>query len=160
MNWADSEPWTSKLNRLTAAIDKACDAGYKVALVGASAGGAAAIHAFALRRENISAVVLIAGKIHHPETIGKRVRSEDPAFIEAAYNCESALFKLGEDDRHKIQSRFTPRDNVVPVGDSIIEGAHNKKLHSVGHAITIALQITIGAPGIIRFIKSQAIKKP
>jgi dienelactone hydrolase len=156
MNWADDEPWSEKLSRLINAIDSARGEGYDVALVGASAGGAAVMNAYAVRKEKICAVILISGKVLHPETIGKRVRKENPAFVTAAEECQIALATLKEKDLSRVQSRFALSDHIVPERDSRLLGAENQRVLSGGHAFTITTQLLFGAPGFIRFIKRQA----
>ena len=66
VNWTDDEPWAGKLQRLLDRIDELHAQGRAVALVGASAGAAAAINAFTARKAVITGVVCIAGKVNHP----------------------------------------------------------------------------------------------
>jgi pimeloyl-ACP methyl ester carboxylesterase len=127
--------------------------GKPVALVGASAGAAAVITAYAARRESVVGCVLICGKVNRPEAIGERYRIGAPAFVTCAYACQQALTILSEQERSRIVSRYALVDEIVARQDSYIPGAHNQRLPSIGHAITIALQITVGAPGFLRFLK-------
>ena len=153
MNWADGEAWSSKYERLLDRIDRLTSADRKVALVGASAGGAAAINAFADRRGRIAGVVLISGKIQRPEAIGQKIRQQNPAFAAAADACPAALKRLDSDARSRIQSRFALFDETVWIRDSMVDGADNVRVFTVGHALTIGLQLVFGAGGFIRFVK-------
>lgn len=160
MNWADKEPWEPKFTRLLDRIDALDQAGEAIGLVGASAGAAAAINAFAARKDKIVGVVLIAGKVNRPEAIGERYRREDPAFVTAAYDCEKALVTLDAADRRRILSRYALADETVYKPDSRIPGARNRLAPSIEHAFTIATQITLGAPSFIYFLKRRQAQLP
>ncbi|HVX48424.1 MAG TPA: hypothetical protein VHA05_03655 [Candidatus Saccharimonadales bacterium] len=154
MDWADTRTWDSKFEAFLGRVDSLAAGGQKVALVGASAGASAAINAYAARQNRISGVVCIAGKINHPETIGKRYRRKNRSFIESAEQCAASLKSLSPNKRDKIMSRYGAYDELVPKRDSRIPGAHNRTVLSAGHGVTIALQIIFGAPFFIRFLKS------
>lgn len=154
INWTDREPWDDKLQRLLSRIDELTSQDKGVGLVGASAGAAAAINAFAARK-NLVGVVCIAGKVNHPETVGPSRFRFNPAFKGAIYGSEQALKKLGKAERGRILSRYALFDEVVRKADSKIEGARNRLVPTIEHGFTIAEQITLGAPGFIRFLKRQ-----
>lgn len=156
MNWAGKEAWQPKSERLLGAIDGAFAEGKTVGLVGASAGAAAVINAYAARKDKVVGCVLIAGKVNRPEAIGQRYRRDDPAFVTAAYNCAQALQTLGAQDRQRILSRYALADETVYKPDSRIPGAHNRMVPTIGHVVTIATQLIFGAPSFIRFLKKCA----
>jgi hypothetical protein len=160
VRWADKEPWESKLKRLLARIDDLRAQGKQVGLVGASAGASALINAYAARKDQLVGAVCIAGKINRPEIIGKRYRAENPAFITSAYNCKEALKTIEPAYRQRILSRYAVFDGVVYRKDSHVPGVHNRVSPTIGHIPTIALQITIGAPSFLRFLKRQAKNLP
>jgi pimeloyl-ACP methyl ester carboxylesterase len=153
MNWGDNVPWTSKLQNLLKRIDVLAAAGRPVALVAASAGASAAINAFAVRRETVTGVVCIAGKVNRPEVIGQRFRRHNPAFVESVQAAAESLQALQPADRRRILNRYAVLDTYVAKADSHIAGARNRRVPSIGHFITIATQISLGAPGFIRFLK-------
>ena len=155
MNWHDNEPWPKKLDKITARIDRLKSESKLVALVGASAGASAAINAYAARKDDVIGLVTIAGKINNPQSIGPRYRQNNPAFVESAYQCEQSLKKLNEADLKKVLCRYAVFDEVIARQDSVIQGAKNQMIPTLGHAITIAIQITLGAPSFIRFLKKQ-----
>jgi hypothetical protein len=157
MNWADSESWDDKLERLLSSIDDASAAGYDVGLVASSAGAGAAVNAFALRKDKIVGCVLIAGKVNSPQTIGGGYRRKNPAFVDSANAVTESLEKLNAYDRSRILSRYAVLDEIVRTKDSRVEGAHNHFVLSIGHFITIATQITFGAPSFLYFLKKQKI---
>jgi hypothetical protein len=154
MIWADGEAFEPKFKRLLGLIDECAKDG-SVSLVCASAGASAAIPAFAARKDVISGLVCIAGKIHHPGAIGGAYRSRNPAFVEGAHLVADALQELK--DRHgdilSIRSAFDP---IVPARDSILRGAHNRMTMVMGHAATIGTQLLFGAPRFLRFLKDRS----
>lgn len=159
MHWGDAEPWNAKLDRILARIDAAYADDYAVALVGASAGASAVITAYAARQTEVVGCVLIAGKVNRPEAIGEHYRKTAPRFVEAAYGVPDALASLPADTLKNISSRYAIFDNVVSRADSHISGARNTMLWTVGHAATIALQLTFGAPFFLHFLKLRAKRR-
>jgi len=153
MNWGDKEPWQPKFKRLLERIDELHAEGHAVALVGISAGASAAINAFAARKNLIVGVVCIAGKINRPETIHPIHNRKNPAFVTSVHDCQQALKNLGPTDRKRILSRFGIYDELVKPADSRIPGAGNHYAPAAFHAVTIAMQITLGAPSLLRFLK-------
>ncbi|HSX07144.1 MAG TPA: hypothetical protein VLG92_05490 [Candidatus Saccharimonadia bacterium] len=156
MRWADSEPWDVKQQRLLSKIDEHTLAGKQVALVGSSAGAAAVINAYTLRKSQLVGCVLIAGKVNNPNTIGEQYRQANPAFPTCAQACEKSLTHLSSADRKRILSRYALLDLVVPRKDSMIAGAQNRRLHTIGHGFTIGFQLVCGAPGFLHFLKRLA----
>lgn len=157
INWGDGEAFSPKLERLVALIDDEVAKGNSVALVSASAGAGAAINAFALRKEAITGVVCIAGKVNNPDNIGSNYSTGNPAFVESARQVQFSLDKLDFDtDRSRILSRYALFDPVVSRDDSVIAGAHNRTIWSIGHSVTIATQLIFGAPSFIGFLKRTA----
>lgn len=157
MPWTGTESFETKLARLLELIDDLSAKGHKVSLVGASAGAGAAINAFAARKDIITGIVCICGKINNPDAIGPRYRKRNPAFIESAMNVQFSLDKLDVDtDRPRILSRYASLDLIVPRADSIVLGGKNQTVYSVGHSTTIATQLVFGASSYLRFLKRLA----
>ena len=153
MMWADGEPFEPKFQRLLKLIDECAEDG-SVSLVCASAGASAAIPAFAARKDVISGVVCIAGKIHHPMAIGGAYRSRNPAFVEGAHTVGDALDEV-QDRLHNLLSIRSAFDPIVPARDSYLKGANNRVTIVMGHAATIGTQLLFGAPRFLRFLKAQ-----
>lgn len=156
MNWSDgSETFEQRLTALLNEVDLRLAKGYKVSLVAASAGATAAIHAYVVRLNEINAIVTIAGKINHPETVHRYHKKANPLFWEAVQQMPQVLVKLPSASRKRILSVRARHDPIVTAQDSILEGAYNKVSWTSGHSITILWQLFFGAPAIIRFIKQQ-----
>lgn len=157
MPWMDQKPFAAKLQQLLARIDELKQQGHIVSLVGASAGAGAAINAFAARPDVVCGVVCIAGKVNNPQSIGQNYRRLSPAFIESALQVQFSLDALDDGNlRRRIMSRFALFDPVVPREDSIVLGGINKTVPTIGHSITIAEQLAIGAPHYLRWLKQLA----
>jgi pimeloyl-ACP methyl ester carboxylesterase len=155
MLWADTKPFSGKLNAILKDIDNLKASGYKVSILGTSAGGGAAINAFAARPNSISKVICISGKINNPQSVDERRYKKNPAFKESMLMVEKSLASLKEEDKAKILSLRPLHDGVVPAKDTIIYGASNRLILSVGHILGILYGITIGSPRIVRYIKSK-----
>lgn len=155
-HWAVKEPWETKFERLLNRIDALRAEGKNVGLVGISAGASAAINAFAARQAEVVGVVLIAGKVNRPEAIDTYHNEANPAFVESANACQGALAKLDANARRRILSRYGLYDGRVAVADSVIPGAHNRRVLASAHAFIIASQTIFGAPSFIRFLKRRA----
>lgn len=156
MKWADDEKWEQKLGRLLARIDELVADGHQVALVGASAGAAAVVCAFVLRKDAIVGCVLVSGKVNRPQTIGDPFRRRSPRLVEAVEQSVAMLESLDISYKQKILSLYALADETVYKPDSHIEGARNKIVLSIGHLTTIAIQMTLGAPSFLGFLKRLA----
>jgi pimeloyl-ACP methyl ester carboxylesterase len=156
MNWADGQTWQSKYDRLLKRIEQLSAEGKAIGLVGASAGAGVVINAFADRKDKIVGCVLIAGKVNRPGSIGESYKRRNPAFVDSSAAAPASLNSLNSNDRARILSRYAIADEMVQKSDSFIDGAHNRRVPTMGHFFTIATQITFGAPSFIRFLKRQA----
>jgi pimeloyl-ACP methyl ester carboxylesterase len=153
MTWIDHEPFAPKLERILSLVDELAATG-EVSIVGVSAGGGAAINAYARRQNKVSRVVLVCGKVHHPETVSPAVYARNPAFKESAYLVEASLAQIDQTHRARILSIHPLADHSVPPSDTIISGAVESKVPTTGHIMSIAYTITLGSPRIARFIKT------
>lgn len=159
MRWSSDESWDRKKARVSAFADRYSAKHGTIGIVGVSAGASAALTIFAQRRSYVHGCVLIAAKGLHADGVGPEYRRKNPALYDAVRSSEQALDELQTADRARIQSRFALWDGVVPRADSIIPGARNRVVFSVGHALTIATQLLFGAPFFVRFLRIQLSKK-
>ena len=153
MRWSDKEPFAPKLERLLSLIDELFEDGDKVSLVGTSAGASAVLVAFAARMDKITGVVCICGKVNHPETISPSRFLVNPAFKESLAALQQALPKLGPQVRSRIMSIHPLMDGSVPPADTIIPGAREKLMPTIGHSFSIFIALTFGAYGIMNFLR-------
>ncbi len=101
-------------------------------------------------------MVLIAGKINHPETISRSLTQKNVAFGPAAQRASAALAKLSKGERARIMSRYNLFDPIVPAADIHVPGACNCVQPTMGHAFTIASQMFFAAAMFIRRLRNQA----
>jgi hypothetical protein len=154
MYWADGEAFELKLKRITDKIDALHAEGNKIGLVGSSAGAGAAINAFAARKEIVSGVVTICGKINHPEDIGPKYSGPNPAFVGSAFMVQKSLDQLSfKHERKRIQSRYAFIDPLVTTNDSRVTGGKNRMVPTIGHSTTIATQMIFAAPFFLHWLK-------
>ena len=153
LDWANDEPFESKLTRLVAKIDELAKDG-PVSLVGVSAGAGAVLNAYALR-PNIKSVVLICGKVQHPETINPSYFERNPAFKSSAFMVAGSLAKLSNLQRARIMSIRPLSDQTVPPNHTIVPGAVAKVVGSHGHIQSIYYTIIFKPKLIASFLKSQ-----
>lgn len=152
MKWADGEAWQPKFQRLLAFIDDLLEQGNDVALTGSSAGGVAVITAFAARRDQLVGAVFMAAKVNRPRFINPILLKRNPALKEGLLAASRALEDLEDHHRVRLLSRYG-FDPVIRKKDAHIAGAKNRRVPSSGHVLTIASQITLGAPSFIRFLR-------
>ena len=153
MQWGEDTPFEPKFNALLQTIDALNKEGYTVSLIGASAGASAALNAFASRKDILHRVVCVCGKINNLQAINESYFIKNPTFKGSVGKLEKSLSELNKTDRNRIQSIHPLFDNVVPIKDTKIKGAHEKTIPSIGHLLSISYAITVGSFGIVKFIK-------
>ena len=153
MQWLVAEPLETKLARLLTRIDSLHEQGYAVSLVGASAGASIIVHAFARRQDVVRRVVCICGKLQHPETIGAGTYRRNSAFGESLALLPQSLDMLDDAARKRVLSIRPLADASVPPADTIVPGFETATIPSYGHAVSIALGLTLFSPLAIGFIR-------
>lgn len=153
--WQDlNDTLDEKLARLTNLIDDYSDKGYQVSLLGISAGGSLALNGYSLRKYKVNSIAIISGRM--------REGSINPSLNKAAgkYTAFKESVRLAE----RIEARFTPKDRIrfittrglydgiVPPSTTVIEGATNIQLPTVGHMVSIFGAITLFRQPIINFL--------
>ena len=153
MRWNVNEPFETKLGRLLTRIDGLHTKGYRVSLVGVSAGASAVVNAFALRTDVVHRVVCICGKLQHPETIRTNTYQRNPGFKESMERLPESLAGVSETERQRILSIRPLADRSVPPEDTIISGAEAVTIPTQGHVLSIAMGITLFSPLVINFTR-------
>ncbi len=159
INWSADISWESRNEALLRHIDTLHAEGKTVALVGASAGGSAAIAAYGARKSSLVGVVTICGKLKNPSDIGPKYRNANPPLLAAVSASDATLKTLSAADKSRILTRRAVFDEVVTTkSDSMVDGAKNQVSPTIFHALTIGLQLIFGAPTFLRFLKRQTVK--
>lgn len=156
--WHDGQPFEPKFEKLLQQIDGHLHKGHNVSLVAASAGASAALNVFAARKNRIAGVVLLCGKVHHPENMHWSVFKKNKAFEDAMALLPVSLNRLSLQERGRIMSVHPLADESVPVADTRINGAVERTIPVVSHFVGIAYGLTLYAPFAMKFLKNQAKK--
>lgn len=156
VGWAKGQHFAPKLNALLAAIDDTYEHYGRVPLVASSAGASAVLNAFARRQDKVSSVSVLCAKIHNAQTISEEYQRANPAFMESLAMLPASLAALDTEALDRVQSIRPWQDSTVPPEDMIIEGAHMQRQHSVHHAGSIAIGLSLASGRIARFIRSHA----
>lgn len=152
VNWIDKEPFQSKLGRVLESIDKLAGQG-PVSLIGVSAGASLALAAYSARKNQISSVVFICGKLQNPEAVNESFFITNPAFRESVFSTTGNIKNLSDADKAKMLSIHAFIDTVIPVSNSKISGVKNKTIPAIGHVISIFLALALYAKSITKFMK-------
>jgi pimeloyl-ACP methyl ester carboxylesterase len=143
--WHKKEDFKTRIAELSKRIAELNSEGRRVVLVGYSAGASAAINALSANKEKVQRVILICGKIQNLDKINDQYFKLNPRFELSIELLKKSLPDLDAEQRAKVLSIRPIFDETVPVKDTIIQGAKNKRVFMVGHVPTIAycLSLTI-----------------
>ena len=156
IDWADGEPFESKLERTIKQIEELYGRYGKISLVGVSAGASLAINAYVEMRDAVSGVVFICGKLRNPEGVNERYFAGHPAFRKSVFAGGANVENLTKQDKAKMLTLRSLFDGLIPAHDSRIPGVKKKFIPMVTHAPTIFLAITIYKRIAVNFLKRRA----
>ena len=114
-----------------------------VYIVGASAGGMAAVQAMAARPKIVKKVVTICTPYQTLDGM------KNQRLIDSYKWVDDSLRRVGEN----ILSLYSSRDGVVPEFSSKPDGVKSKRISTSGHAQSIIAGLTIYSPVILRFFR-------
>lgn len=154
MKWGESEPWETKLERLQSLITQKSQEGYRVSLIGESAGASAVLPAFFRSNQKVHAVILLCGKSHHPETVSQSLFIKFPSLKDAVYESDSVVNQLSDAQKARIVNVHPLVDHVVPIADTKIAGVKNSRMPIIGHATSIIFANIFWTGPITRFIRT------
>ncbi len=151
IKWYDGGSYQDKLNLVLQAIDSGVKDGYKVTLVGESAGASLALNAAALA-STVSRVILVAGVNSSQLPISPHLKKRSASFAESASRVSESLKTM---DRTKIHTVRALWDPVVSPRFDAIKDAHPHVLFSIGHIPTIALCLSVFSWFIAKLVKQK-----
>lgn len=149
MNWQKGT-FAQKLLAVEDAIERAGDK--HVVLIGESAGGSMALHAYARHPRAVKRVVTLCGKNSHPETVGERYLQYSPAFKGSMDHLNESLSQLTARQMASVVSIHPLYDHIVPVRETLLPKCRRIRVPLVGHMAVIILLITLLSPIIVREI--------
>lgn len=147
MNWDTERELAPKEARLEEAIQQAKKQGFRVSLVGESAGSTVAISAAA---KHDLRLITICG-VNNPEMhIAPITQRRAPALKKALGQVKRSFETL---NLLKVHAITALSDGVVTPRNATIKGAHNHRLFSLGHGFTISLCLTLLSGYIVHLAK-------
>lgn len=159
IRWRDKNShFQSKLQRLVSLIDTLYESGNTVSLVGVSAGASAALNAFTERKEQVSRVVSVCGRLRTGREKGFRfyetLFARSPALESSVKQFEENERNLSMEDRRRIMTtRAKFADISAPKETSILDGSYNKEIPMAVHMPTIIVALKIFPKPITVFLK-------
>lgn len=153
MLWADGESFKLKQRRILNRIDELHEQGYKVSLVGTSAGGGAGLNVFALATDKLHTAVFICGTLGGAEYYSNDTYRKNPAFRESMQLVPGSLNKLDDNQKQRILAIQPLFDAIVQPRFAHMPGGKNRRMFTAGHVFSIGYAITLGMPKTVRFIK-------
>lgn len=126
--WNTENTFNPKLERLLKVIDGLTEQGHVVSLVGQSAGGSAAINAFANRPDKINGVVIVAGRLRSGENVSptlEKAAKKSKALEDSVLSFEKIEPNLTPEQRKRVMTITMLDDKVVPPSTVPIEEATN-----------------------------------
>ena len=114
-----------------------------------------AISVYSERRDKISKVVFICGKLNRLDNIQQKYFNKNPAYKKCVEHAKRSMPKLSNDDKKKMTSVYPIFDEVVTTKDARLAGTKQKKVLSFFHALSIFLAISLYKKSIIKLIKKE-----
>ncbi|MES2876639.1 MAG: alpha/beta hydrolase [Patescibacteria group bacterium] len=145
ITWYDGESLVSKLNRIEAAIERT-PADVNLVLIGESAGATLALHMATHAR--VDRVITLCGVARGNTPVSSYLRRRAPALNEGVNGLTDAY-------NTDVQSVRAVIDGVVGKKYSVVSGATEHVIWSIGHLTTIALCLTLYAPTVTAIAKKQ-----
>ncbi len=151
IKWYEQGSYEQKLQRVKDAARQGLKEGYRVSLVGESAGASLALNA-AAELPHIHKVIVIAGVNSSELPISPRYNTIAPAFVGSARRVSDALKIIDSNKIHTVRALWDP---VVSPRFNDIPRAKTHVIVSFGHLPTIVLCLTVLSGFIVRLATSK-----
>jgi len=158
--WQDSgDSYEVRLKQLVDKIDELSNNDNTiVSLLGLSGGGSVVFNAFCKRKDKISKVINVGGRlkngnIRFPESKSKN--DNNFLFKESVTQCEKNIGLLDVNDKNKILTVRPLWDEYAPVEFAMVDGVKNIQIVAVEHVLGILLSMTIYKKIIIDFLNGK-----
>ncbi|MNY14510.1 Alpha/beta hydrolase family protein [compost metagenome] len=153
VQWYGGGDLEARYAMVAAAVNRAQWRGCRVILVGESAGASLAINV-ASRCPDVDGLMTICGIANPRAEVSAAIRKKSPAFNQSLGWLKADIDEL---DTTKVCNLRAVIDPVVPRGSSVILGAKQRVIWSVGHIVTIALCLSLYG-GLVVYL-ARSIKK-
>lgn len=149
MQWYDGKDYDEKFARVETAIKDAQSKGYRVSLIGESAGASMAMNVFA-HDTSPRRMISLCGVNNSTIPISSHIYKRSLAFKKSVSLLDNSQNKAQVRRVVSVTGFFDPR---VSVEKNIIPGAKHIKVLSIGHLTTIILCLSLYSFVLIRAIK-------
>lgn len=160
LHWEEGDSIAPKLRTITNMIDTLVAQGYSVSLIGQSAGGSAALNAFYEKRDMVTGIVNITGRVRAGEGVTPTLDEAakySPAFKESVQLFEKEYEpKLTSHERKRIMTIKPFWDKRVPKSTVAIPGAINITLPLIEHSLSGSLIVTLYVGKMIDFLNKNS----
>jgi pimeloyl-ACP methyl ester carboxylesterase len=151
VKWYGGGSFEDKMLLVVSAVQEAQKQGYKVTLIGESAGASLALNA-AAQFPRLHKIILIAGVNSSKLSISPHIQRRSPSFLASIKATTPSLTKVLPGKIHTVRAladgTVSPRFNDIP-------GAHRHVVWSVGHIPTILLCLTLLSLVIAKIIRGK-----
>jgi len=155
--WTINEPdLQPKLASAIDLVDELFSHENKISLVGNSAGSSFVLNVFNQRKDKIHKVIINCGRVRTgdwPWFTFRQATTSSSSFKESVLKSEKAILTLSWKDKKKILTLRPLFDEVVPYDTVPIDGAINEITPSIGHVLSIALNMTLFSGRIRKFLQ-------
>ena len=146
--WSDdAQQFDQKMQRLLDMVD--ARRGQPLYLIGASAGGTAAVHVLAARPQTVVKVVTLCSPLRPMPNL------QNPLLRASIARLPRSFAVFDEATRAKLLSLYATRDNIVEPSLSQVPGVRSRRLFTSGHGFTIITTMTVFSFPIRRFFRSK-----
>lgn len=157
MDWNKGKAFDPKLKHITDTIVKLADKKCDLYILGQSAGGSAALNAFAQRKTKVKKAVNICGRLREGKHVFPSLNlaaSGNPAFKDSVLQFEHKFEPtLTKKDKQRILVVTPLLDQLVPASTSYLEGATNKTLPIIEHSLGGIFALTLFSKTIRDFLE-------
>jgi pimeloyl-ACP methyl ester carboxylesterase len=138
-------------------MHEAIDRGYRVVLVGVSAGASFVVNAFCKRPNDIARVINISGRLTMAESarvvpVFKDYKKTKPLFYESVVRSDRIIKNPSDALKEKFVAFVPKYDELVPLTSMYFDGAHIEKLFMVEHLLNIVFAFTIYKKSLLKVI--------
>ena len=109
-----------------------------------------ALYAYLQQSDQVQAVMTICGYMHTAEDIHTKQRRRHPAFYPLVRELDKLLARMPMAQRRRITTLYSWRDRIVASRYSHIDGAHEVRLCTPGHMLSIASILVRGPRALQR----------
>ena len=147
--------FAEKFARALHLVDSLSDRDSRISVVGNSAGSSFALNLFGERKDKISRIVVNCGRVKDgdwPWFTFAQATVKSPSFKESVLRAQELEKSLTLRDRKKILTLRPLFDEIVPPFTVSISGARNITTLTIGHGLSIALNMTLLRKQVADFI--------